>query len=31
MDRKTFMRELDFLLQDINEEERKEALSFYED
>lgn len=31
MDRKTFMKELDFLLQDINEEERREALSFYED
>lgn len=31
MDRKTFMRELEFLLQDISENERKEALSFYED
>lgn len=31
MDRKTFMRELEYLLQDINEEERNEALSFYND
>ena len=30
MDRKTFMRELEYLLQDISEEERKDALSFYE-
>lgn len=31
MDRKTFIRELEFLLQDISDDERKEALSFYED
>lgn len=31
MDRKTFMQELSFLLQDISEDERQEALSFYED
>lgn len=31
MDRKIFMQELEFLLQDISENERKEALSFYED
>lgn len=31
MDRKTFMQELEFLLQDISEDERREALSFYED
>lgn len=31
MDRKVFMRELEFLLQDISEDERNEALSFYED
>lgn len=31
MDRKTFMRELEFLLQDISDDERNEALSFYED
>lgn len=30
MDRKTFMRELEYLLQDINDEERKEALDYYE-
>lgn len=30
MDRKTFMRELDYLLQDINAEERQEALEYYE-
>lgn len=30
MDRKQFMRELDFLLQDISEEERQEAIDFYE-
>lgn len=30
MDRKQFMRELEFLLQDISEEERQEALEFYE-
>lgn len=31
MDRKTFMRELAFLLQDISSDERQEALAFYED
>ena len=31
MDRKKFMRELAFLLQDISEEEKDEALAFYED
>lgn len=31
MDRKAFMKELAFLLQDINDEEREEALAFYED
>lgn len=30
MDRKTFMRELEYLLQDISEDEKQEALSFYE-
>lgn len=30
MDRKAFMRELEYLLQDISEDERQEALSFYE-
>lgn len=30
MDRQHFMRELEFLLSDISEEERQEALSFYE-
>ena len=30
MDRKTFMRELEYLLQDINAEERQEALEYYE-
>ncbi len=30
MTRKEFMQELAFLLQDINEDERKEALLFYE-
>ncbi|WP_050636118.1 DUF1700 domain-containing protein [Candidatus Stoquefichus sp. SB1] len=30
MDRKQFMRELEFLLQDINEDERLEAMAFYE-
>ncbi|WP_028044572.1 DUF1700 domain-containing protein [Candidatus Stoquefichus massiliensis] len=30
MDRKQFMRELEFLLQDISDEERQEALDFYE-
>lgn len=30
MDRKTFMRELEYLLQDITDEERQEALDFYE-
>ena len=30
MDRKTFMRELEYLLQDINAEERQEALDYYE-
>lgn len=30
MDRKTFMRELEYLLQDISEEERHEALEYYE-
>lgn len=30
MDRKTFMRELEYLLQDISEEERDEALNYYE-
>lgn len=31
MDRKTFMEELEFLLQDISIEEREEALNFYND
>ncbi len=30
MDRKKFMKELEYLLQDISDEERQEALSFYE-
>ena len=30
MTRKEFMRELEFLLQDISDEEREEALAFYE-
>ena len=30
MDRKAFMRELEYLLQDISEDEKQEALSFYE-
>lgn len=31
MDRKKFMKELEYLLQDISDEERQEALSFYAD
>lgn len=31
MDRKHFMEELEFLLSDISEEERKDALLFYQD
>ena len=30
MDRKKYMKELEYLLQDISEEDRKDALSFYE-
>ena len=29
MDRKKFMKELEYLLQDISDEERQEALSLY--
>lgn len=31
MNREIFMKELDFLLQDINDEERTEALNYYQD
>ena len=31
MDRKTYMKELAYLLQDMSEEEREEALQYYED
>lgn len=31
MNREIFMRELNFLLQDINDEERTEALNYYQD
>ena len=31
MNRKEFMKELSFLLQDLNDEDREEALAYYED